>query len=913
MEHAGPRFYQHYEILTRPDGRPWELGRGAMGVTYKARDINLETPVALKIIDTRFSIRPDARQRFLREAQAAARLQHPNVARVFHFGTINTLPAPDTESASARENAEAGDCFYAMEFVEGETLEARLRRLGPIPPQSALEIALQVARALTAAERCGLVHRDLTPSNIMLVGEDEEKTSAFIRSGEPFVKVIDFGLAQARDDHSKAHGSRFSGTPAFSSPEQLAGGEVDIRSDIYSLGAALWYSQIGTVPFPDRSAQEQGEERGRRLPVERLRERAVPPSVIRLLERMLAHEPAARPSSAVALVEEIQRCLAELCREEPRGPRILATPRRRATALALAVAAGLVALAVYFFIPQSSIGDKSIAVLPFKNLTQDPGEAVFAEGLEEDLLSTLVKIRDLKVISRLSASRYPADKPRDLEAIGRALGVRHVVEGKLRRIRDRVLLNIALIDTITGRQLWAERYDRTMADAVTLQGDLAHAIATALDATLTKREQADVATKPTGNPDAYVLYLHGRKFDTSPVIAIGDYEAAAALYRQAIALDPGFALAHSRLGATLAFLYRFRGPSEELKKEAYAEIAKALSLRPNLGQAHLDRGLAYYRIERDFDRALPELEIARQLLPNDTEAESFIAYINRRRGNWREAQAGLERIRQRDPRNSMYAEELYTSSYLVRNWSAARRYISEAEAIEPLTVYKVERALVDLWQNGDLRPLQKEFAELKGYGDPEGSITWLRWDTAMMARDFAAAQAALDAFPGDTLPCVYSAPVPKSYMEGCIALAQGDKTTAQKFFEAARPAMEAESIAHPENALRHARLGLLFAYMGREENALREGRRAVELNPAGSDAYEGPEQVCNLALIHARLGHADRALELIRSQLRQPGGVFFYESSMSLWELRLRWQWDPLRSDPRFQAMLAAPEPETVY
>ncbi len=896
---SGATVYEHYEILTRPDGTRWELGRGAMGVTYKARDINLDTPVALKIINARFAARADARQRFLREAQAAAKLRHPNVATVFHFGTINALPMLKSAASTAEENAEAGDCFYAMEFVEGETLESRLRRLGALSPEVALEIALQVARALAAAEKRGLVHRDLKPSNIMLLNGASESAET-LAMGEPLVKVIDFGLAQAMETDRAREEARFVGTPAFSSPEQLCGGELNIRSDVYSLGKTVLYSITGNTALPDASAaKKNGSDRAQGLPA----------PLLHLLGRMLAPKAADRPS-AIQLVEEIRICLAKL--RQPAHV-LLAPWGMRVGIAAVAVAVGIILL-LSFIRGRQAGEDKSIAVLPFQNLSSDPADAFLAEGIEVDLLSTLVKIRDLKVISRLSVSRYTADKPRDLRAIGRALGVRHVLEGRLRHTAGRILLNVTLTKTDDGHELWAERYDRAIADAITLQADLANSIAKALDATLTKQELHDVEAKPTGNPDAYVLYLRGRKFDNSPVIAIGDYEAAATLYSQAIALDPGFALAHSRLGATLAFLYRFRGPDQALKERAYAEINKALALNPNLGEAHLDKALCYYRLERDFDHALPELEIARRLLPNDTEGESFIAYINRRRGKWRQAFAGLQRIRQRDPRNSMYAEELYTTSYLVRDWPLARRYIREAEAIQPnLEVYKVQGALVDLWEHGDLRALQQEFAKLNGYGDPEGSITWLRWDTAMMARDFTAAKAALDSFPGETLPSVYGAPLPKSYMEGCTALAHGDDAEAQRSFEAARPAMEAESIAHPENALRHARLGVLYAYMGRKADAVREGERAVALTPSKLDAYDGPQHLCNLALIHARVGNLEKAIDLIEAQLRIPGGVFFCESSMSLSELRLRWQWDPLRNQPRFQKILAGPEPKTVF
>ena len=915
---SGRRFYQHYEILTRPDGSRWELGHGAMGVTYKARDVNLDTLVALKIINARFSARPDARRRFLHEAQAAARLRHPNVASVFHFGTINTLPALEGAVTTAEENADAGDCFYAMEFVEGETLEARLRRRGPLTQVLALEIGLQVARALAAAERRGLVHRDLKPSNIMLVAEGD-KTDAKGALGnvdEAWVKVIDFGLAKL-GDKAEQPDAGFFGTAAFASPEQIQVREVDARSDVYSLGATLWYSLTGKVPFPDRSPNDK-HDRGisAPLPIDQLVERGVPASVIALLETALAPNPDNRPRTAADFAQALQARLEDLTGVDRKAIRL---PRSRApgwtlAAGALGIAASLVGLAIVLSPASSAPEDKSIAVLPFRNLSNDPANEFFVEGIEEDILSRLVKIRDLKVISRLSSSRYPAGAQRDLPAIGRTLGVQHVLQGSLRREGNRVLLHAALIDTHDGHELWAGRYDRTMANAITLQGELASAIADALDATLSPQEKAEVQSEPTGNPGAYILYLRGRKFDNSPTFAVSDYEAAQALYSQAIALDPGFALAHARRGATLAYLYRFRGPSEELKTGAHAEISEALRLNPDLGEAHLAKGLSYYRIERDFDRALPELEIARRLLPNDTEAGSFIAYIHRRRGQWREARAGLERVLSRDPRNATYSEELYTTAYLLRDWPAAAQRIRQAEAINPsYSLFKVERALVDVWQNGNLGPLQEVFADLKTYGDPEGTLAWMRWDAAMLARDFETAQAAIDGFPFETLPSVYSGPVPKSYLEGCIDLAKDENVQAQSFFEIARPVMEAEMIAHPDNALRHARLGLLYAYMGRKADAIREGKRAMELKPVSRDAFDGPEQLANLALIYARVGDNDKAISMIEKLLRMPGGVFFYEGSMSLWELRLRWQWDPLRSDPRFQKILAGPEPPTVF
>ncbi|HEY5037334.1 MAG TPA: protein kinase, partial [Chthoniobacterales bacterium] len=648
---SGNRYYQHYEVLTRDDGSLWELGRGEMGVTYKAVDVNLRIPVALKVINGHISSQPGAQGRFLREARAAAQLRHPNVASVFHFGVINALP-----SSAEEKEVESGDCFYAMEFIEGETLEKRLRRSGPLNPVTALTIGVQIARALAAAEKRGLVHRDLKPANVMLLDEDEvevgERSNGKVHG--PWVKVIDFGLAKAATAEDDASGSALPalGTPAFSSPEQRQGQSLDIRSDIYSLGATLWYALTGRVPVSEKKAHA-----ARVVPTLSLAQqftRNIPLPVIRLLESTMAADPNARPASAAALVEALQECLEEIT--ERRSHPIPTITRRRNKAAIFASAAILVGLAVYLLQPFSSTDDKSIAVLPFQNLSTDPNNAFFAEGLQDDLVSSLVKIRDLKVVAR--TGMLPGDG-RDMASIGRALGVRHVLRGSLRRTGDRVLLQVSLLDTRDGRTLWSDSYDRTLANAVSLQGELAASIADALDATLSQGEKVALHCKPTVNPDAYLLYLRARKYDSGAAVAISNYEAAEALYEQALAFDPSFALAHARLASRLALLYHFRGPSEDLKTRAHAEAREALQLQPNLGEGHLAKGLCAYYIDRDFARALPEFQIAQRLLPNDPETESFIAYVHRRQGKWREARKELEEVAIRDPRSMNYEEELY--------------------------------------------------------------------------------------------------------------------------------------------------------------------------------------------------------------------------------------------------------------
>ncbi len=891
----GERQYQHYEILRRPDGTPWELGRGAMGVTYKARDTNLQVPVALKVIGADYSARPEARARFLREARAAARLRHPNVASVFHFGTTE----PTVGGAQ---------CFYAMEFVEGETLAQRVRRAGPLAPDLALAAAAQVVRALAAAERRGLVHRDLKPGNLMLTDTAEPGGAAPDGDGEAWVKVIDFGLAKTvgaagadLDPETAAtrHGG-FLGTPQFASPEQFAGGAVDARSDIFSLGVTLWYCLTGELPFDGQSLAEiHDRQRHRPLPLAQLADAGVSAPVAALLETMLAADPARRPASAAALAEALARCRAALAPIPAPAP---VPPPARADKPAPTRATR----------PPAA---KGIAVLPLESFSPHRDDAAFADGLQDDLLASLARIRTLRVIGRSSVRQYAPGAGRDLRAVGPALGVRYVVEGSVRRAGERVLVNVSVTDCRTGRQLWAERYDRTLADTITLQGELATDIARELRATLTPGERERVNAKPTGNADAYVAYLRGRELHTRPAMLLQDFEAAIGMYRRAIALDPGFALARAHLSQALSYLFLDVQPTAANKAGAHAEAEEALRLQPDLGEGHLARVLYLYFVEKNFAGALRQLDLAAPLLPNSLDVELVRGRIHRRQGRLREALTYFQRARALDGHSVAAAREVGITATNLRDWPlSVEGWERTIELMPDVPFFHVWRAYVDFWQRGDLTRMRAAAASLPANLDPDGAVSYLRWDAALLARDFDAAGRAVDGCPLEPLPppCM-GPPLEKCYLHACIALARGDTVRAAVLFEAARPGMEAEAAAHPLNASRHSALGLLYAYLGRKEDAVREGRRGVELMPESLSAYDGAVLASFLALIYARVGEAGPALDLIERLLRQPGPIQWYDASITHADLRTRWQWDPLRGLPRFEKIVHAPEPTTVY
>jgi serine/threonine protein kinase/Tfp pilus assembly protein PilF len=893
---TGSLGFGDFEIERRADGSFWELGHGAMGVTYRARDKVLHRDVALKVIDVPVHAGDvdTARERFLREARAAAALRHPNVAGVFQFGAAR---APDR-------------CYYAMELVEGETLEALVRREGPLSAGTALEMAIQVTRALVAAAAHGLIHRDLKPANIMLVPNGTGTAGME-------VKVIDFGLAkvtaEAANEMDLTHGA-FVGTPTFASPEQFAGKAADARSDIYSLGVTLWYALTGEVPRPGKTIEEiRSSQTQVALPVEQLLARKIPAPVSKLLRRILANDPAERPQSARLLLGELESCRAAM----EAMPRRRSRMRRAAVALGIFVicAAGLTSyLSRHQPAPAASSLEKSIAVLPFENLSKDEANAYFAAGIQDDVLTSLAKIRELKVISRTSVMAYEKPGGRNIREIGRALGVANVLEGSVRREGNRVLLNVQLIDARRDRHIWAERYDRTDTDLIGLQGELATQIASALQAKLAPEEKAHLEVRPTGNSGAYTLYLQALGRERAVNRSTGDLTAAEQLYAQAIALDPKFALAHARL--SIMNSYHAGGPSNNraLRAKARTAAEEALRLSPALGEAHMALGLCLYWADKDYAGALKEFSIAATTSPNEPDILQYIGGIYRRQGRWRESLATYDRAQDLDPRNLDVITRAAGDHLLVRDWAIVTACYNRALEIAPDSAQaRIGLAYLEVFRNSNPAAGRKILQKILAGIDPDGAVTSARWDLAMLERDYATAEKILTDFPLEDFPNAEEAP--KTFYEGRIALARGDIASAQRYFAAATPAIEGWVLDDPDDAGRHAQLGLLYAYMQRKEDALREGRRAVEIEPESQNAFHGANVAACLALIHALLGERDEAITLIARLLSTPGPVAWpdFPQNITQADLRLRWEWDSLRSDPRFQKILAAPEPKTVY
>ena len=579
-------------------------------------------------------------------------------------------------------------------------------------------------------------------------------------------------------------------------------------------------------------------------------------------------------------------------------------------AAALLIAVGSFGIWLYFKQAEgtSLLPEKTIAVLPFQNFSPDKDNAFFADGVQDDILTSLAKIKDLRVTSRSSVMKFRDVAEQNLRQISKALGVANVLEGSVRREGDRVVVNVQLIDAHSARQIWANRYDRTLADSLGLQGELASEIADALRATLSTDEQARVTAKPTQNPDAYVFYLRANQLSRNPDTLLEDYKTAEQLYLQAIALDPDFALAHARLASVCAEIFHYYEPTEDWKTKARTEAQIALRLQPNLAEGHFALGQCIYWMDQDYDRALEQFDIAARLSPSDGDIARLIAAIKRRQGKWKESLEEYEQVAKLDPQNPNTVRELIFTNTAMRRWPEAARWVEQLRAMAPASIVaKVQRGYVEFWWKGDTGLLKSLLNQVPPGVDPDGGVTSVRWDIAMLDRDYTAARRVIDASTAKELSYTGEASTPRAFFEGCIALAQGDIVVAQKYFQDAQPVFEDAVKEAPLSAIRHANLGWLYAFMGRKEDAIREGRRAVELKPESKDAVDGVIVNCYLALIYARVGEKDLAFPLLQRLLKTPGAVDSVDYSITISDLKHRWEWDPIRSDPRFQKLLEQP------
>jgi len=876
----GPLKYDHFEVEVGADGFPIELGSGAMAITYRARDMVLNSEVALKVVDRKVAQIPGVRSRFLREARAAAQIRHPNVARVSHYGEQD------------------GECFYVMELVEGETLEARVRRDGPMPLALALEVIEQTARALAAAEACGVVHRDIKPSNIML--ESDPGGCA------PIVKVIDYGIAKILDPEGERGAEQtragFIGTPAFASPEQFAPSEqikIDTRSDIYSLGATFWYLLSGRVPFVGRTLDDIHLRQAEPLPVEQLRGVDVPIRVLALLKSMLAPDPKDRPQSARELLSEVHRCSTKFSSEARSRHRRVMFATAGATLVIAAIAIGSW---LYQRGQFSSEFERSIAVLPFENLSDDKENAYLADGIQDEIMTRLSKIGNLKVISRTSTRPYKS-KPENLREIAKQLGVAHVLEGSVQNSAGTVRVNVQLIKAVSNSPVWADTLDRPLTDIFSLESEVAITVAEQLRAKLTGEEAQSMAAKPTDDPLAYDAYLRGLAytlksgyFERTNIVPAQEY------LKEAVRLDPKFALGWSLLSSvdSAGYITGTLPRTVALRDEARMAAETALKLQPNLGEAVSSKAFYHYAFLKDYDTALRYFEQAARLLPNDSRIPEALAFVERKRGHWEQSETSFNKAERLDPRNVRILGQHAGSDRDLRRFPDALRKYEDVLNITP----------------DDPQPVALEAGIFQAMGYlPRAAALLTPFYSRGDAIETQVYQAILERRTAPIIPRLkemLSKPDSalgndKGELRFWLGWAQemaGDHAGAHESWMQAKNDLESSLKEQSESYFLIGDLALTEMKLGENVSAMTLVDRGLSVNPIEKDATHGPWSLEVFALVTAATGDHDRSIAAITKLLSIPyEGPLATHLPLTPALLKLDPMFDPLRNDPRFQAL----------
>jgi serine/threonine-protein kinase len=857
-----------YELLE-------QIGRGGQGVVFRARQKGLNRIVALKVIGLGHWATKAHLKRFRLEAEAAAKLDHPGIVPIHEVGERN------------------GSCYFSMKLVEGGQLDQVATR-EPMPIRRAVELIAKVARTVHYAHEHGILHRDIKPGNILL----DQK-------GEPH--LTDFGLARLVESESTVTRTmEVLGTPSYMAPEQAVGNNAAITSvtDVYGLGAVLYQLLTGQPPFAGGTTYEtirllcDTEPRNPRFLNPKI-DRDLSTISLKCLEK----DPKRRYSSALALAEDLERWL----KHEPilashtgiiaRGGKWV---RRNPTSallaaslIALAGAAGWIVWESDFIRHPLTTG---IAVLPFENLSDDKEQAFFADGVQDDILTKLAKIDDLKVISRTSVMQYRGKQ--NAREIGNALRVSHVLEGTVRRSGGKVHVNAQLVDTRIDADIWAEEYDRNLNDVFAIETDVAQSIVHRLRTKVSARERAAVQEWPTKDLVAYDLYARAGNLllraNTPNGNGKADYLQAVDLLNQTVARDPSFFDAYCKLAQAHGEIF-FSDYDHSPTRLASAEAAvqKASQLRPDAGETRLARAQNLYWGYRDYDGALAQLNIARKTLPNDARVFRLSSWIQRRQGHWAESIRNGERSLELNPRDIELRDLSVVDSYFhCRHYAEGKALLTRALALDPNDIAaKSLLAYAEFYEKADIKPLHQTIDSI-GAADHAATLNFAEnfaealLDCALAERNAVAAKDAVDAF-GEN----------RRFEEGVIARMAGDEEKAREAFVAARAEQEKTMQAQPNYAQGWSALGLIDAGLGRREEALREGQRAVSLLPVEKDAPAGVGLVVNLAMIAAWVGDKDLAFEQLESTIQLP-------SDLTYGDLKLMPRWDPLRGDPRFEKIL---------
>lgn len=849
----------HYKILEK-------LGEGGMGVVYKAKHLKLDSLVALKFLPPHMVTQEAATKRFIRDARVGAALDHSNICSVYDIGET-----PD------------GQMFIVMAYIEGQSLRERIES-GPLTLDETLNVALDVARGLQEAHEKGVVHRDIKSANIMVTKKGQ-------------AKIIDFGLAKLAGSTRVTRTGTTVGTAAYMSPEQTRGDEVDHRTDIWSLGVVIYEMLAGRLPFKGDYEQAVAFQivHENPEPIAALRT-DVPVELERIVNKCLEKKSSDR-------YQHVDEVLADLLGEKraPSPKPVKNLIKYGLPGSVVLIAASVLAILNPFqcdFTPGPRADLVKLAVLPFVNLGP-PEDEYFADGITDEIISRLAVIKGLAVISRTSSMQYKKSG-KGLPEIGQELGVEYILEGTIRWDKagetPRVRITPQLISVSDDFHLWAQNYEREIEEIFAVQADIASQIAEVLDITLLESERETLEARPTENPDAYQAYLRGLDYARRGTDSLrDDLRMGIQMLERAVALDPDFALGYAALSKAHSLTYhRGLDRTEERLSRARAAVDRALELQPGLPEAHLALGRYYYDGYRDYERALEALANVEKEHPNDSRILRFMADISRRQGRFEAAIDRRKRAFELSPQEAVLPREIAWTYRSMRKYSEADHYNDVAISLAPDQQWAYgNKAYNYVSWLGDTKRARDTLEKMPG---KRRDLEDWSLDLWRMERNY---QAILGFALSDSRRIAWwqtEAWMPALSAARAYRL-MGEAELAYASYDSARVILEKELDTHEGDYRIHSALGITYAGLGRREDAIREGKRGVELCPVSKDALIGPVRVRNLAAIYTMVGEYDAALDEVEYLLSIPNW-------WSVYDLQLDPEFDPLRDHPRYPVLL---------
>jgi tetratricopeptide (TPR) repeat protein len=859
------------------------LGAGGMGEVYRARDTRLGRDVAIKVVRPGLTSDPDRLSRFEKEARAAAQLDNPNILVVHDVGTHEGSP------------------FIVSELLQGESLREKLGI--PLPTKKAVEYAIQIARGLAAAHERGIVHRDIKPENVFVTKDGH-------------VKILDFGVAKLLPSFeasgvdtetptaSVTQAGTAVGTVAYMSPEQIRGQPVDARTDLFSLGVVLYEMLSGKRPFQcDTAADTMSAILREEPPALTGAGQSIPLVLDKTVRHCLEKDRENRFQSARDIAFDLSEQSSPTVTS---GSRLAAPLTGKRKILIAAVAIVVLGVASVVLLRRTHRGGgeaggiKRVAVLPFENLGL-PEDDYFADGIADEIRGKLTSLSGVEVIARASSTPYKKTTKMP-EQIAQELDVKYLLTATVRWQKQtgasRVHVTPELVEVRgsgAAASKWQQPFDAALTDVFQVQSDIASRVAQALGVALGAGEEKRLAEKPTQNLAAYDAFLKGQETWTTGVNDSPSLRKALGFYEQAVALDPGFAQAWAQVSRAHSDLYFMSTPAPELAERARQAAEKAVALAPNRPEGYVALGEYELWVSLDFNRALKQFAKGQRVAPGNAGLLSGMASAEEALGRWEAAVEHFRQAQHLDPRSGSSLSDLGDALLRLRRYSEARETLDRALALAPANLFSVERKAEMFLAQGDLAGARAVLKAAPKEVAPTALVAFVaNYQDLVWVLDEEQRELLLRLTPG-------AFDDDRGSWALCLAQAyalRGDAANVRIYAEEARKVFEEQLHATPNDAQRHVGLGLALAYLGRKEDAIREGERGVALDPVAKDAGGGPYDQHQLVRIFMLVSEPEKALDKLEPLLKIP----YY---LSPGWLKIDPNFDPLRKNPRFQKLMA--------